>query len=169
MTDLVSLFSGGQDFWLADLPAYQRQNVLQMLASGMTYEQVATAWLNGGVAEYTAPFGVGAGVNLYFEKVIDELHELLCVGRSYEQERNQIASGFKTGQTGLVATITAIIAPHLDSAPSFLAPAIAVLLCAISKIGLGAWCRMQAERRMQSADRHLNVTSETPPSGDVGV
>jgi hypothetical protein len=142
VTGLGSLIYGEQDFWLADLPNYQRQNVVEMLASGMAHEQVAAAWLNGGVAENTAPFGASTGANLYFEKVVDELHEFLCVGRSYEQERSQIAGGFKTGQTGLVATITAFIAPHLDSAPSFLAPAIAVLLCAISKIGLGAWCRM---------------------------
>ena len=163
MTGLGILISGEQDFWLADLPGYQRQTVADMLAGGKTPEQVAAAGLNGGVAEQTAPFGAGAGANLYLEKVVDELHDFLCVGNTYEQERAQIANGFKTGQTGLVATITAFIAPQLDSAPSFLAPAIAVLLCAISKIGLGAWCRVQTERRAQNAEQQLNVTGETPP------
>ncbi|MFF0667763.1 hypothetical protein ACFYVE_06145 [Streptomyces tendae] len=166
MTDLSTLISGDQDFWLAELPNYQRHSISEMLRSRKTYEQVAASWLNSSIADGTAPFGTSATRGLFFEKVVDELHDFLCVGISYENERSQIISGFKTGQAGLVATITAAISPHLDSAPSFLAPAVAVLLCAISKIGLGAWCRVQTERRAQETNQQLTVTDETSSTGD---
>jgi hypothetical protein len=136
-----------QDFWLEELPAYQKSSVKEMLESGMGYEEVATAWMSGAVATGTAPFSASTGPKIFLEKFQDQLHDFLCTGLNYEEERAAVMAGFKPKQAGLAATISAAIAPHLGTAPVFLAPAVALTLCAIAKISLGAWCQMQTERR----------------------
>ncbi|MEU6849917.1 hypothetical protein ABZ901_08315 [Actinacidiphila alni] len=147
MTEMAELIGGEPSFWLSELPRYQQSTIADMLGSGLSFEQAASAWLSGAVAETTAPFGVGSVAKLYFESFLDELHDYLCVGKNYEEERKKLLNGIKPGQTGAVVWISTEIAPRLDGAPSFVAPAIALSLCMIAKMGLGAWCRLQSERR----------------------
>ncbi|MEU0455611.1 hypothetical protein ABZ322_21885 [Streptomyces sp. NPDC006129] len=145
--NMNQLVSGDQEFWLSQLPKYQQSGVQSMLSAGLGYEAAASAWMSGAVADGTAPFGAGLGPSLFFEKFLDQMHDFLCTGINYDQEREAIMSGFKPGQAGLAASISAAIAPHLDAAPAFLAPAVALLLCAIAKMGLAAWCQIQTDRR----------------------
>ncbi|MFE2513935.1 hypothetical protein ACFXG9_00865 [Streptomyces mirabilis] len=163
MTALTQLIIDDDEIWLSDLPQYQSSAVTSLLSTGLGYEEAASAWMSGSTASNTAPFGTGLGLKLFFDSFLDELHDFLCIGRNYEQERNQLLSGFKPGQAGMAAYIAAAIAPQLDAAPSFLAPAVALLLCAIGKLSLGAWCRMQSERRNQNP-----TESSTTPDGAPG-
>lgn len=152
MTEVADLLRGDHEFWLSELPPYQRATIDSMLNSGMDFQDIAIAWMSGAVAETTAPFGAGLGVKLFFDSFLDELHDFLCTGRNYEQERNRILSDFKPGQTGLAAAISTEIAPHLAAAPAFVTPAVTVTFCAITKIGLSAWCHMQSVRRSAGSE-----------------
>ncbi|MET7742782.1 hypothetical protein [Streptomyces sp. NPDC005385] len=147
MTQIANLIVNEQEYWLSDLPDYQTSSIKSMLDSGMDYEAVASAWVNGGVASNTAPFSASLGPRIFFEKFLDQMHDLLCTGLNYQDERAAITAGFKPKQTGLAASISAVIAPHLGASLVFLAPVVAVTLCAIGKMGLGAWCQVQTERR----------------------
>ncbi|MFI6377434.1 hypothetical protein [Streptomyces sp. NPDC050546] len=161
MSQMNALLVDEQEFWLSELPNYQRSTVKAMLDDGMDYESAASAWMSGTVATGTAPFSATLGPKVFFDKFLDQLHDFLCTGLNYEEERAAVMSGFKPKQTGLAATITAAIAPHLGAAPVFLAPAIALILCAIGKMSLGAWCQMQTERR---ASQGTGTSTEQEPT-----
>lgn len=150
MNPFVDLISGNPDQWLETLPEYQRSSLQDLLSSGKTAEEVAEVWLLSAAADQTAPFGARDGKRVYFTHFLNELHDLLCSDQSRETQRAAVLDSFKSGQTSAVAAITAAISPHLSSAPAFLAPAVAVVLCGISTVGLGAWCKAQSERRAAS-------------------
>lgn len=166
MTEIKQLIVDDQDFWLGQLPNYQQSGIRSMLGSGLNMEDAAAAWLSGAVASTTAPFSAGLGPRVFFEKFLDQLHDFLCTGLKYEEERAAVMAGFKPKQAGLAATISAAIAPHLQAAPAFLTPAIALTVCAIAKMGLGAWCQMQTERRAsaESEPSQTNTDSDGPIS-----
>lgn len=160
MTEIAQLVVDDQEFWLMQLPSYQQSAIRAMLRSGSSLEDAAATWLGGAAINSTAPFGAGLGPKVFFEKFLDQLHDFLCTGLNYEEERAAVMAGFKPKQAGLAATISAAIAPHLEAAPAFLTPAIALTICAIAKMGLGAWCQMQTERRAAAAGQ--------PPQEDAG-
>ncbi|MFR0353581.1 hypothetical protein [Streptomyces sediminimaris] len=170
MTDMNDLMVDDVDYWLDCLPRYQLSSVQIMLESGKSFEEVAAAWMSGSVAGTTAPFSSGLGPKIFFEHFMDQMHDLLCTGNRYEEERAGIMAGFKPKQTGLAATISAAIAPHLGAAPAIIAPATALILCAVSKMGLGAWCAMQTQRRSNSPDgtptQQPGPLPEPPPGTD---
>jgi hypothetical protein len=147
MNGLSGLITDDEPGWIAALPSYQASIVLELRAAGLPLEEVAHAWLEAAGAGDTAPFGATTGVQLFFDKFLDELHDLLCSDEKYRAERSELLRSFKTGQATAVASITAAIAPSLSAAPPFLAPAIAVTLCVIGRAGLNAWCLSQSERR----------------------
>ncbi|MFB6853029.1 hypothetical protein ACFCWV_11050 [Streptomyces sp. NPDC056341] len=161
MTQIAHLIVNEQEYWLSDLPDYQASSIQSMLDSGMDYEAVASAWVNGGVASNTAPFSASLGPRIFFDKFLDQMHDLLCTGLDYQEERAAIAAGFKPKQTGLAASISAVIAPHLGASLVFLAPVVAVTLCAIGKMGLGAWCQIQTERRTSNSDQNHSSPEST--------
>jgi hypothetical protein len=96
--------------------------------------------------ENTVAFGTASGTNRYYEHFIDELHELLC-GDGYKGDREALLGEFRAGQATVVATLTSALAPALSAAPAFLAPAVALTLSALGKVGLQAWCKTQQETR----------------------
>ncbi|MEU9439655.1 hypothetical protein AB0D42_01745 [Streptomyces sp. NPDC048304] len=157
MTEMDQLITHDNDFWISELPGYQRDTVKSMLSSGMELEAVSAAWLSGSAATNTAPFGANLGTKLFFEKFQDQMHDFLCTGLNYEEERAAVMAGFKPKQSGLAATISAAIAPHLGASAVFLAPVVALTLCAVGKMGLGAWCQMQTERRSASEGSPLST------------
>ncbi|MFC9632089.1 hypothetical protein ACFTY8_23090 [Streptomyces mirabilis] len=147
MTEIDQLIAEDPELWLGELPAYQQSGIRSMLKSGMSYDVAAAAWLSGAVADNTAPFSGGVRGKVFYDAFLDQMHDFLCTGISYEEERAALMAGFKPKQAGLTATIAAAIAPHLGAASTLIAPAVALALCAIGKMGLGAWCQVQTARR----------------------
>jgi hypothetical protein len=147
--ELTGLIVGDEACWISGLPTYQREIVEELRAAGVLFEDVGKAWLEAAGASNTAPFGVAEGARVFYEKLLDELHDLLCASDKYQEEKGAVLQGFKGGQATAIASVTAAIAPALSAAPPFLAPAVAVAICVIGKAGLNAWCAMQSERRAQ--------------------
>lgn len=162
MTDDVSmealndLLTGNEAAWLNALPNYQRHILEELQTSGVAFEDLGRAWLEAAGASNTAPFGVAAGARIFYDKLLDELHDLLCAPDKYTSERETVLAGFKGGQATAVAAVTATVAPLLAAAPPFLAPAVAIAVCVMGKAGLAAWCQMQTERRSQQEPLDLN-------------
>ncbi|MFJ6950844.1 hypothetical protein [Micromonospora aurantiaca (nom. illeg.)] len=147
MSGLAEAITGDPAKWVGTLPAYQQEIIEIILASGTPLSEVPAAWLAAGYGDNTFPFGTGNGAKIYLEKFQDEIHDFLCSSDRYAAERAEAIKNLGVGQAGFVATITAAIAPHLGAAPSFVAPATAVTLCVIAKMGLNSWCAVQTERR----------------------
>lgn len=152
MTEINQLVVDDHEFWLKELPSYQQSGIRPMLSSGMSYDAAAAAWLSGAVADSTAPFSGGPVAKVFYEAFLDQIHNFLCTGLNYEEERAAVMAGFKPKQAGLAATIATAIAPHLGAASTLIAPAVALSLCAIGKMGLGAWCQVQTARRANSTE-----------------
>lgn len=136
--------------WLGSLPGYQRELLSELASQGKGPDEMAQVWLGGGRAANTAPYGAVHGRSAFYDKFLDELHDLLCSHERYQEARYQLWQDFRKGQTVFVASVTSAIAPVLGAAPAFLAPAVAVTMCAVGKAGLNAWCAMQTERRKES-------------------
>ena len=73
--DLAVVLDGRTD-WLSELPAYQR-DLIEQLSVGRTPEEVAQAWLEASPAQ-TVGFGVISTGQIFFDKVLDQIHDLLC-------------------------------------------------------------------------------------------
>jgi hypothetical protein len=80
---------------------------------------------------------------------LDELHDLLCAGERYQEERASLVKEYKAGQSTFVASVAVVLAPHLGAGVQFVAAAVAVALSVIGQVGLRAWCASQSERRNQ--------------------
>lgn len=103
---------------------------------GLSLEEAGHAWLETAGAANTAHFGVASGARIFYYKLRDEIHDLLCSVERYDHERLALLQEFKNGQATAVAAVTTTVAPALSAAPPILAPAIAVTLCVIGRAGL---------------------------------
>jgi hypothetical protein len=157
--DLEEFFTGDAASWLNTLPSYQRTTVDILLASGKSYDDVAEAWLSASVAHETHGFGVGESAKIFYAKVLDEIHDLICTGKGYEDEQKRVLAEFKQGKTLVAATVTEAISPHVGSYAAFLSVAVVCALSSITKVGKNAWCAMQSERR--------RAENQQPPSGNL--
>jgi hypothetical protein len=138
---------GDIDDWTAGLPSYQQRLVGELVAADPTLESATEVWLSAGISTDLAPFGVERTRSAYYEKFLDELHDLLCVPNKYESEKGQLQEQAKVGQAAVVSLLTAVIVPVLGAAAPIVAPAIAITMILISRMGLNAWCAVQTERR----------------------
>lgn len=145
-TDIASILAARTE-WLSDLPAYQR-DLVDQLAQGRDLPDAAQAWLQAG-SPNTAPFGALQGARIFFDKVLDEIHDLLCSEDKFQEERASLAQEYGAGKITFTAGVTTYISPVLGADPTMLTPVIAIVLTIISQAGLKAWCAMQSERRAQ--------------------
>lgn len=151
-TEMQEVLTGDLDAWVQSLPRYQQQLLDRMLADRDPIE-VALAWLTSAGPTDTAPFGgVRTGVNLFFEKLLEQIHLLMCErSPSYEQERGQLLASAKAGRATLITFVATAVAPHVGAAAALIAPAVAIVLAVVGRAGSEAWCEtlsaMIAERR----------------------
>ncbi|WP_147263848.1 hypothetical protein [Prauserella sp. PE36] len=145
MSDISSILES-RSSWLDELPKYQRDLIRELGRSG-DLEAAARSWLEAGSVSHTAEFGVLGGARVFYEKVLDELHDLLCVASKYTEEKAKILQEYKAGQASFVAMVTSFIAPHVGTSSPLLAPVVAVILTIIAQASLKTWCSMQVERR----------------------
>jgi hypothetical protein len=136
--------------WLDDLPAYQSALVRSLLQSGLSEEEAAAVWLDGATKDL-ATFGSGGTSSLFYRKFIEELHAFLCSEERYGADRGELLKQFKAGQASAIGLMSAALSPHLGAVGALLAPAIALVLILIGKMGLNAWCAMVSEREASSS------------------
>jgi hypothetical protein len=146
--ELQELMDRNPTEWLQALGSYHYNLFEEMLSSGMTPETVAEQWLTPSVASNTAPFGSSdSGRSLYFEKLLNEIHDFLCSKTRYAAQRSEYRKQLGLGKNTALVSISTYISSELGTAPPLVAPAIAVTFFAIGQIGLNAWCETQKERR----------------------
>ena len=147
MTDLPTFIAGDLDSWISGLPRYQRGLIQQLSGNGLPVAEIPRVWLEAGSHADTAPFAGQRGAKVFYDKFLDELHDLLCSPNAYQQERAEIVGALKGGKPGTVAVTATILANTLPASTSYLQPIVAVALYTVGSMGLSAWCKMQTERR----------------------
>lgn len=149
-TDVESILAARSE-WLSDIAAYQKDLVDQLM-QGRDPIYAAQAWLQAGSPD-TAPFGALQGAKIFFDKVLDEIHDLLCSPEQFQEQRESLAREYGAGKITFTAGVTAYISPALGADPTMLTPVVAIILTIISQAGLRAWCEVQSERRARQEEQ----------------
>lgn len=82
------------------------------------------------------------------DRIMNEVHSLLCGGEAYNEERTKFAEQYRLGQTGFAAAVTTTLIPALGQAAPIVGVGVALTLTSMGKVGLNAWC---AERTQWKA------------------
>lgn len=127
--------------WLESVPKFSRSHIDALLTSGMTEEEIVGYWLSRKAPTPTAGFGGTQNSANYLASVKAEFRKLVCGDSSYESTREEAASVWKgSGKTMIVSTISSAIAIKLGIAVALLTPVVALMLGAIARVGVNAWC-----------------------------
>lgn len=81
------------------------------------------------------------------DRIKDEIHDLLCGGVKYNEERVKFVEQYRLGQAGFATAITTALVPALGQSAPVVGVVVAVSLTAIGKVGLNAWCAEQKEQK----------------------
>lgn len=127
--------------WLDAMPKYAATVVEQLLASGVSYEQAAELWLTRVGADSNAPFGARQTGPSFYESVKAELAALLCGGAAYEELRARVKQEWDKQKSRVAYVIAGGIAVKVGVAAAVVLPVIALMLAAITQVGVAAWCR----------------------------
>jgi len=130
------------DSWIAALPSYQRNTIVEMRARGESYDDIALTWIAAG-ASNTAPFSTGGPPQPdpgFLEKLRVEVRAYLCGDKKYDRDRKQLIAGGKEIHAFVISGMSFGIAPFVGAASIVIAPLIALILAAIGKVSLNAWC-----------------------------
>lgn len=150
MTDTIdTLLQDDPHKWVAELPQFQLASIEELRAGGSSYEEIAQAWINAS-AENTYRFSSSSPVGdkgAFLGNLRLEVHRFLCGDEKYKKEREGLFGKNGVGRTYVVSTMAVAIAPHLSVASAVIAPLVALVLAAIGKIALNAWCASQPESK----------------------
>ncbi|PGM45484.1 hypothetical protein [Bacillus thuringiensis] len=145
MTTLNALLEAQEPSdWLNSLPNYQKDIVSELLTSN-SHEDAAKAWLEASTGN-TSPFsGEQKPKKNYFMLLKKEFFKLLCGDPKYAAEREEFTQLIQSPdkKTVLVSWISTLIASQVGLAASFVAPVVVIILMALAKTSLNAWCELQ--------------------------
>lgn len=142
MDELTPIPSYELNELLAALKPYQ-SGVISQLVEKHGEEEAAKLWLSANGPTDTQKFG-GAGPfdsDPFWKKFNEELRLFICGDKKYQKERDKLLSEAKPASLVLVSGISGLLGSTLGFAPSLLAPAVAMILYVIGKVGVNAWCK----------------------------
>jgi hypothetical protein len=125
--------------WTSTLKVYQKTS-MDTLLSNNAEEEAAKLWLSANGVAATKQFGGGAS-DPFWDRFASEFKEFICGNEKYEKEREQLSSQAPIANALFVSVISGAIGSSLGFAASLLAPAVAVLLFLVGKVGIGAYCK----------------------------
>lgn len=145
---MIDLPDAPLDQWLDALPSYQRDYIRALLP--MQHDDVtavAQTWLTTDGPSDTRAFG---GINQpkpFWDNLLMELTKFLCTeDPAYAGERSQLAkhlhpSKGKTDLKAVVIYLAGVLAAKLGVLAALLLPPLALLLYAVCKMSVRAWCQ----------------------------
>ncbi len=128
--------------WLSELKEYQR-NGINTLIENYGEEQAAEKWITSNGPSNNVPFGgeVVRDTKPFFERFKSEFSKFICGHPDYDEYRKKLGAESPIIRSTYIAVISAALGATLGFAATLLAPAIAVLLASVSKVGLNAFCQ----------------------------
>lgn len=128
--------------WLSGLPTYQINLVNELLSSGLSETEAAELWLSRVGPDNNFAFGAGNPGTNYLSAVQTEFRKLICGDDSYEAVRAEASKVWGGAKYGIVSMMALAIAAHVGIAAAVIAPVIALLMSAVGRIGINAWCAL---------------------------
>ena len=146
-TSMDSLFSGYPIQWVDELPKFQSDPIKTLLDQCLTYEDVAQSYISATASNtyrFSATAPIGAK-DTFLQNIKREFRAFLCGDKKYNKEREGLFGEKAPARTLVISSMAVSIAPHLGVAAPAIAPIIALLLAAIGKIAVNAWCNTQPD------------------------
>ncbi len=142
MTELTPIPLFDLNELLAALKPYQASAISQ-LREKHNEEEVAKLWLSANGPSDTQKFGGTNPIDSkpFWDKFNEELRLFICGDKKYKKERDKLLSDAKPVSVVLISGVSGLLGSTLGFAPSFLAPAVAMMLYSIGKVGVNAWCK----------------------------
>lgn len=127
---------------LSALKPYQSHSISQLCDKHGEVE-AAKIWLSARGPSDTQRFGGSAPNDSepFWDKFNEELRLFICGDKKYKKEREQLLADAKPTAFVLISGISGYLGATLGFAPSLLAPAVAMMLYSIGKVGINAWCK----------------------------
>lgn len=142
MSELTPIPTFDFDELLKALKPYQA-DAISTLRDKHGEEEAAKLWLSAKGPSDTQKFG---GNNTFdskpfWDKFNEELRLFICGDKKYKKEREKLLADAKPVSLVLISGISGLLGSTLGFAPSLLAPAVAMMLYTIGKVGVNAWCK----------------------------
>jgi hypothetical protein len=149
------LLNDDPSLWIRDLPEFQRVPLQQLISSGLSYDDAAQRWLSASAAntyQFASVKPVGKE-GAFLDSLRKEVRDFLCGDAKYEKERTGLFGEKSVTRTYVVSAIAVAVAPYLSVAATFIAPVVALMIAAIGKITLNAWCASSATGTAAKIDK----------------
>lgn len=130
---------GEPEEWLETLKPYQR-NTLEIFLEEDNYAEAAERWVAATGSPNIVPFGGNHNTKPFWDQFKTEFRKFICDDDAYTEEKQELAAESGTTRLLLVSTISASVGATIGFAATLLAPAVALMLCAVSKMGRNAFC-----------------------------
>lgn len=125
--------------WLGELKPYQRKT-LETFLRGATPEEAAERWLGSTGSPNIIPFGGPRDTKPFWDRFKEEFRKFVCDDNSYVEERKAVGAQGPVGKAVLVSAVSAAIGASIGYSATLLAPAVTLMLCAVGKMGINAYC-----------------------------
>jgi hypothetical protein len=135
----IEIPDGAVNEWLAALKPYQR-GTLEVFLVSATPEEAAERWLRSTGSPNIVPFGGLHDTKPFWNRFKEEFQKFVCDDTSYIEERKALTAQGPVGKAVLISVVSAAIGATIGYSATLLAPAAALLLCAIGKMGVNAYC-----------------------------
>ena len=130
---------GDVNDWLGVLKPYQRSTLQAFLTDGNP-EAAAERWLGATGSPNIVPFGGAQDTKPFWDKFKAEFRRFICDDSAYLEEKKALSGEGPVSKAILVSVVSAAIGATIGYAATLLAPAVTLLLCAVSKMGRNAYC-----------------------------
>lgn len=137
---MLNIPSNTLDEWLHELKPYQANSVKELNKSN-DLEEVAKIWITTQGNETTVPFGTTEDTKPFWNKFKEEFNKFICDDDSYKDEKNNLLKESYVSNALLISMISAALGATIGFAATILAPAVAIMLSIVSKIGKTAYCQ----------------------------
>lgn len=137
---LDEIISGELEDWLSALPEYQADSLRKWKEAGASEDEIMEKWVIGFGSDQTNPFGTSPKNKNYFEQLQSEFKKLICGDSKYGHIRDELLENKNIIKGTIIYIIAAAIGAELGLAAALIAPVVAVLLYAVGKVTVEAWC-----------------------------
>ncbi|GGY88338.1 hypothetical protein [Shewanella fodinae] len=127
------------DEWIDTLKPYQKSTI-RALTNQCSEEETAKKWLSAQGPSSTVGFGGVSNPEPFFDRFMEEFRKFICGDEAYEDFRKQLGAESPVVKTIYVSVISTALGATLGYTATLLAPAVAVLLHLVGKMGVNAWC-----------------------------
>ena len=126
--------------WTDTLKTYQKTSI-NTLISENEEEEAAKLWLSANGVATTKQFGGSGSSEPFWDRFASEFKDFICGHEKYTSERSQLSSQAPVANAMFVGVISGAIGSTLGFAASLLAPAVAILLFLVGRVGVNAYCK----------------------------